>query len=122
MRQILSLVLAIGLLGQMSPAAFAAENVTSQITGMPLGTNIEVHLTNKQKVRGAKGTVSASGFMLVDARTGERQIAFSDVASVKQVSGKSHTTRNILIGVGIGVVAVVATLAILVAKCGPYSC
>jgi len=120
MRQILSLVLALGMLTNLGPA-FAAENVTSQINGMALGTNIEVRLTNKQKVRGAKGAVSASGFMLVDARTGERQIAFNDVTSVKQF-GKSHTTRNILIGVVIGVVAVVATIGILVAKCGPFGC
>jgi hypothetical protein len=121
LRQILSLVLAFGMLTNLGPA-LAAETVTSQINGLALGTNIEVHLTNKQKVRGARGAVSSSGFMLVDARTGERQIAFSDVASVKQVSGKSHTTRNILIGVGIGVVAVVATIGILVAKCGPFGC
>jgi hypothetical protein len=66
--------------------------------------------------------VSDSGFTLVDARTGEHQIAFDDVVSVKQFTPKSHTTRNILIGVGIGIAAVAITLGILVARCGPFGC
>jgi len=110
------------MLTQMGPAAFGEENVTSKITGMPLGTNVEVHMKNKEKVRGSRGAVSSSGFMLVSASAVERQIAFDDVSSVKQFSGKSHTTRNILIGVGIGVAAVVATVGIIYARCGPFGC
>ena len=55
--------------------------------------------------------MSDSGFVLVDARSGERQIAFDDVASVKPLNKRSHTTRKVLIGVGIAAaVAVVAAV------------
>ena len=117
MRQILSLVLAVGMFTNLGPA-FAAENVTSQITAMPLGSNVELHLKNKQKVRGAKGALSNSGFLLVNASAGDRQIAFDDIASVKQVSGKSHTTRNVLIGVAIGVGVLAIAIGVLAAKSG----
>ena len=71
-------------------------------------------------MRGARGTVSDTGFSLVDARAGERQIVFSDVTSVKQVNAKkSHTARNIAIGVGIGIAAAAITL-ILIVHAGGY--
>jgi hypothetical protein len=97
MRQLLSMVLALGILT-------AAPDVTTQITAMPLGTNIEIRLKSKQRMRGARGAVLNSGFALVDAHAKEQQIAFDDVASVKLFTQKSHTTRNILIGVGITLV------------------
>mgnify|MGYP003341788469 CR=1 FL=1 len=80
---------------------------------MQLGTSIEVRLKDKQKLRGARGAVADSGFTLVDARSGERQISYSDVASVKRIGAKSHTGRNILIGVGIGVAAVAIVIVSL---------
>ena len=49
----------------------------------------------------------------------ERQIEFDDVASVKQL--KSHTTRNILIVVGIGVAALGITASITF-RCGALGC
>src|SRR5579863_2122793 len=96
---------------QLVPADFGAETVASQITAIPTGANIELHLKNKQKMRGTKGLVSDSGFTLVDASKAEHQIAFDDVVSVKQLIKKSHLTRNILIGVAIGVAAVGITAA-----------
>ena len=98
--------------------AFAAETVRSQITSMPLGTNIELRFKDKQKLRGARGVVSDSGFTLVDTRAGERQIAFDDVTSVKQVSTKFHTGRDILIGVGIGLAAVGIWFAVMLHETG----
>lgn len=103
------------------PAAIGEGSVAGQITAIPPGAQIELHLKNKEKLRGAKGPVSAAGFTLVDAHTGDRQIAFDDVASVKQLTTKSHTTRNILIGVGIGVAALGITAAVLL-RCGPFGC
>jgi len=104
------------------PAAFGEDSVASRITAMPTGAKIELRLKNEQKLRGARGPVSSTGFTLVDAHAGERQIAFDDVASVKQLSmKKSHTTRNILIGVGIGVAALGITAAVLL-RCGPFGC
>jgi hypothetical protein len=121
MRQILSVVLALAMLPRLAPAAPDTTSVKTQIVGMPLGTNIELRLKNKQKMRGARGAVSDSGFALVDARAGEHQIAFDDVVSVKQFTTKSHTTRNILIGVGIAVAALGITAGILL-RCGPLGC
>mgnify|MGYP001309488549 CR=1 FL=1 len=83
--------------------------IRTEIVSMPLGTSIEVRLKDKQKLGGARGAVSDSGFTFVDARSGERQISYGDVASVKQVQ-KSHLVRNILIGVGIGVAVVAIVL------------
>jgi hypothetical protein len=97
---------------QLGPAAFGADSVASQITGMPTGTHIEVRLKSKEDLRGARGEVSGSGFTLINSGAGVRQIAFVDVASVKQLNHKSHTTRNVLIVVGVAVVVVVAVLAI----------
>jgi hypothetical protein len=67
---------------------------------------------------GARGAVSDSGLTLVDTQSGEGQIALDDVASVKQVKAKSHTGRNILIGVGIGVGAVAIAIVALAHKVG----
>ena len=101
MRQVLSAALVLGVLIQSATASPDAASVTTQIVDMPVGANIELRLKNKQKVRGARGVVSATSFTLVDSHAGEKQIAFDDVASVKLFTQKSHTTRNILIGVGI---------------------
>lgn len=100
-------------------APAGTKDVRAEVLGMPIGTGVEVRLKNKQKVRGARGAVSESGFTLVDPKAGERPVAFDDVASVKRVDQKSHTARNILIGVGIGVGAV-AVLMITLAHVAGY--
>ena len=113
-----TIALALALLTAL-PAAFAQENVASQITAMPAGAKVELHLNNKQTVRGARGPLSNAGFTLVDVHAGNRQVAFDEVVSVKQI--KSHTTRNVLIGVGIGVAAIGLTLGIMF-RCGGLGC
>ena len=121
MRKTLSLA-SMFLLGmQLFPAASGADDVVSQIAAMPAGTKIEVRLKNKQTLRGTTGPVSNSEFTLVDARGGERQIAFDDVASVQEIRAKSHLRRNILIGIGVGVAALGITAAVLL-RCGPFGC
>ena len=121
MRQALSLVLVWLLAMQLSPVAFGADDVTAQITGIPAGTNIQVRLKDKQTLRGTRGDVSGSGFTLVNAGGGDRQIAFGDVASVKQLNKKSHTKRNVLIIAGIAVVAVAVAVVIYAKNC-PLGC
>jgi hypothetical protein len=121
-RKQIRLFTAIGCILMLTCLASAAPDTASfktEIVGMPLGTSIELRLKHKRKLRGARGAVSDSGFTLVDTRSGERQIAFDDVASVKHVKAKSHTGRNILIGVGIGVGAV-AIVIVALAKHGGY--
>jgi hypothetical protein len=115
----ISLTLTLLLVTHLLPAAFGADSVSSQINVMPAGAKMELRLKNQEKMRGTKGPVSSTGFTLVDARTAEHQIAFDDVASVKQL--KSHLTRNILIGVGIGVAALGITIGIML-RCGPLGC
>jgi hypothetical protein len=101
------------------PAAFGQQSITSQITAMPTGTKIELRLNDGKTMRGARGPLSDAGFTLVTSNAGARQIAFNDVASVKQL--KSHTTRNVLIGVGIGVAALGITAGIIF-RCGGLGC
>jgi hypothetical protein len=119
LRKTISLALMLLMAMSSIPAASGEDNVATQIATMPAGAKMELHLKNNQTLRGARGPVSNVGFTLVDARNGEHQIAFDDVASVKQL--KSHTTRNILIGVGIGVAALGITAGILL-RCGPLGC
>jgi hypothetical protein len=114
MRHTLSLALVLLMLTQLGPAVFGGGNVTSQISGMPVGTKIEVRLKNKERLQGTRGEVSDSGFTLLNPGAGDRKIAFDEVISVKQMTAKSHTTRNVLIGVGIGVVVAVAVVAAVV--------
>jgi hypothetical protein len=116
MQKTISLALA---LLMVLPAAFGEENVATQITAIPAGTKIELRLNDKKTARGARGPLSNTGFTLVDARTGERQIAFDDVVSVKRVT--SHTTRNVLIVVGVGVAALAITAGIIF-RCGALGC
>jgi hypothetical protein len=96
-------------------AAPEAAGVRAEIVAMPLGSNVELRLKNKERLRGARGTVSESGFTLLGPRSGERQVAFVDVASAKQFRVKSHAGRNMLIGVAIGV-GVAAIVIISLAK------
>jgi hypothetical protein len=113
-RQTISFLLVSLLIARLSPAALGAEDVAGQIIGMTVGTNIEVRLKDKQTLRGARGEVSGSGFTLVNPGGGDRKIAFDDVSSVKQWNKKSHTVRNILIGVGIGLAVVVVVFTVYV--------
>jgi hypothetical protein len=119
MRQALSLILVSLLLSHL--AAADTPTVREQIVSMSLGTNIELRLKNNDKLRGARGEVTDTGFTLVDPRFGNRQIAFADVAAVKLFVHQSHTMRNILIGVGIAVAAVGIWLGIEL-RCGPFGC
>ena len=109
-RRALSIVLSLVMLTGLASAAPDATSIRTQIAGMQLGANMELHLKNKQVLRGARGAVSDAGFTFVEARTGERQIAYDDVASVKQVIKKSHTLRNVLI-VTVAAVAILTIVA-----------
>lgn len=121
MRQALSIALAFLVATHSGPPVFGADSVTGQITSMPAGTNIEIRLNNKQTLRGTRGELSGSGFTLLNPQAGNRQVAFGDVNSVKRLDRKSHTTRNVLIVVGIAVVAVVVAGVIYVKRC-PLGC
>jgi len=117
MRQLLSVVLALGTLTRLLEADTAA--IVAQIAAMPQGAKIELRLKNKEKLHGARGAANDSGFTLTTSHA-ERQIAFDDIASVKPY--KSHTTRNVLIIVGVGVVATLGIILAVALRCGPLGC
>jgi hypothetical protein len=121
MRQLLSLVLTFAILTRLAPASPDLQSMTTQIIAIPLGASIELHLKTNEKMRGSRGAVSDTGFMLLDAQAVEHPIKFEDVASVKLYKAKSHTTRNILIGAGIALAAVGIWIGITL-RCGPFGC
>jgi hypothetical protein len=122
MRQALSVILTLTILSRLAPASPNTASLTAKIVAMPLGANIELRLKSKQKIRGARGAVSNTGFVLVDAHAAEQQIAFDDVVSVKEFSGKSHTTRNVVIIVAVAAVATIAIVIGVALRCGPFGC
>lgn len=121
MQKTLSIALALLLAMQLIPSASGADDVAGKIAAMPPGARIELRLKSQQTMRGTVGAVSDADFTLVDAAAGQRKISFGDVSSVRQVGGKSHTKRNVLIGVGIGVAALGITAG-LIARCAPFGC
>jgi len=110
----LCVVLTLGILKADTP------NVATQVAAMPEGAKIELRLKTKETLRGARGPVSDAGFTLVSTHATDRQIAFDDVLSVKLY--KSHTTRNVLIIVAIGVVVTVGIIAAVALRCAPLGC
>lgn len=84
---------------------------------------MEVSFLSGSKLRGWISEVSDSGFVLSHEkrrRLEKSNVAFDQVRAVKQVKSvkSSHTTRNILIGVAIGLVAVAAVFGIAIAAHG----
>ena len=116
MRQALSVILAFAIVLPVASAGPDTVSVSTQVLAMPLGTQMELLLKTKERIRGDRGTASDTGFALLDKHARERQIAFDDVVSVRQMKPASHLRRNILIGVGIAVgTAVVIGVAYLLA-------
>jgi hypothetical protein len=118
MRATVALILTFVFLARSVPAAPQAPNIETKIASIPLGSRIEVRLTDKQKLRGIRGAASAESFVL-SAPKADRTVAFAEVVSVKRI-GKSHTTRNVLIIVAVAVVAVVITGVVLYENRGSY--
>ncbi len=117
MRSAVSLVLLFFFVTSSSPAAPDSRSLATQLTNIRPGARIEVRLKSNQKLRGARGAISTDSFTLVEARAGDRRIAFADVLSVKKIS---HTKRNVLIVVAVGVVAVVVAGLVIWEHRGPY--
>jgi hypothetical protein len=84
---------------------------------------VEVKFLDGAKLRGWIGEVSDSGFSLSHEKKGQLEksrVSFDQVRAVKQVKSvkPGHTARNILIGVGIALVAIgtVAGIGVVVAE------
>lgn len=106
-RQALSIILACTIVAPIASAGPDTVSVTTQVLAIPLGTQMELRLKTKERIRGDRGAASDTGFALLDKHARERHIAFDDVASVRQLNPSSHIRRNILIGVGIAAGAAV---------------
>ena len=122
----LALILA-ALLG--TPASFgeqiSADSIASKARNIPPNSPVEVRLMDGTKLRGWIGESSETGFVLSqeqDHRLQKRMIAFREIKSLKQIKNvkPGHTTRNILIGVGITVVVLGGIFAAAAASGGIY--
>ena len=87
------------------------------------GSPVEVRFADGAKLRGWISEVSDTGFELrYEKRKQLRraQIGFDQVKAVKQIESvkTSHTARNVLIGLGVGVVALGVVAAIALAAGG----
>jgi hypothetical protein len=109
-------VLLIGVLsgncyGQAQPSKHAQP--IEQAGAIPANSAVEVKFVVGATRRGWISDVSDSGFVLsqeVNHQMTKSSITFVQVKSVRQVANAkpAHTTRNILIGVGIAVVGLMA--------------
>ena len=122
MRRALALLLAVRL-----AAGFCAGeekiSVQDQIHGIAPNSPVEVRFRDGSKLRGWISEVSDSGFTLkheIKQQLQDSRFPFDSVRSAEAVQSvhPSHTTRNILIGVGIAV-AVIGGLLAAVAASGP---
>jgi len=102
---------------------FGRPSLEDRVRAIPAGRPVEVSFLNGSKLRGWIGEVSAKGFVVTHEkgnRLEEAQVTFDSVKSVKGIKSvkPSHTTRNILIGVGIAMAAigVIAGIGVAVAE------
>lgn len=119
MQKAVSVGLLLTLLAHMDVPAIAqlpdaSNRIRRGVVDIPQGARVDVRLLSERRLKGLRGEVLEDGFMLMDdgGKTGSQRIAFADVRSIKVV--KSHTTRNVLIVVGV-VIAVVLVVGSAVA-------
>ena len=61
MRQVLSMVLALGPLTQMAASGADTTGITAKIAAMPVGNSLALRLKNQERTRGARGAISNAG-------------------------------------------------------------
>lgn len=126
-RKILSVLIIVLLMQSLSAATvFAAqtrddeqavENVRIKVAKQGLGdkARVTVRMKDGTKVKGFIAQAGADDFTVRDRKTGEPTlIRYRDVAKLESNRGHS-TLRNVLIGVGVGVGAFLAVIAIIFA-------
>ncbi len=106
--------------GLSQAAASQGPTIKEQALLIPSGSAVEVRLTNKERLKGRIGNVSEDGVALKYTKANnlaERQIAFSEIRSIKILGGHSAVGRGVLYGLA-GVGAVIVVLFIYVAARG----
>lgn len=92
-------------------------SIKDQVSRMSIGTSIEVRFAKAPKIRGTLSQKDENGFTLKlekDATAAERQVAFNEVKSVKNLThSKTPTWAWIALG---AVGAVVVIIVVLVVK------
>ena len=112
-------ILAVLLMGSLSGTCYGQTQPPKhappieQVRTIPANSAVEVKLVEGAPRRGLISDVSGSGFVLsqdIHHQMTKSTIAFVQVKSVKQIASvkPSHTTRNILIVVGIAAFAALA--------------
>ena len=103
---------------QQSDEAEAVEKVILKVEKQGFGdkARVTVRMKDGTKVKGFISQAGANDFTVRNRKTGEPTlIRYSDVAKLENNRGHS-TLRNILIGVGVGVGAFLALIAITIAN------
>jgi hypothetical protein len=106
-------IVAVLLMGILSGACYGHTTPIEQAGAIPANSAVEVRFVEGAPRRGLISDVSDTGFVLsqeVNHQVTKSPITFVQVKSVKQIASvkPSHTTRNILIIVGIGAFAMLA--------------
>lgn len=94
------------------------EEIKIKIARLGIGEKARatVRMKDGTKIKGYITEARDSDFVIRDRKTNEPHVVnYNDVAKVEKNSGHS-TARNIAIGVGIGVAAVVTVLAVLISS------
>jgi len=82
--------------------------IQKKLSKIPVGSSIEVQLTNNEKHKGQLEGISAEGIILklaIGNQVGERKIAFSEMKSIKAVKG-SRVGLYVLASIGVFAVVV----------------
>ena len=111
--------------GAVATETSQKRTVQQQVVEIPTGKAVEVRLTDKSKIRGRIGQVSAEGFLLTAARgsqVGEQKLVFSDVTSVKAIEkeGSGGKSGYLVVGILAGVGAL-ALIGLVVAAASGFS-
>ena len=98
-------------------------SLEQQVRSLDTRSPVEVRFLDGSKLRGWMGEVSETGFALSHEQNRQltvSNVAFAQVSAVKQVKTvkPGHTARNILIGVGVTVVAIGVIFGIYLAQNG----
>jgi hypothetical protein len=86
--------------------------LASQLQGMRVGTPIEIERTRGGKVKAVFQNVTTDEITVLLAAGGKgvtQTIPLDEIKTIKKIGG--HTARNVLIGVGVGVAALVGVCA-----------
>ena len=92
--------------------------IKQRVIQIPIGSAVEVRLTNQDKLRGQLGGISDEGIDLKYARAShieERKIAFSEIKSIKVLNGGGAKAGKVILyilaGAGAFMVVMIAIFA-----------